>query len=58
MCRSTTDIWLAAGGTSVAGLIAALRIHWDMLRDRQAWRDAMKRRGGERDSDDEPADAA
>ena len=58
MCRSTTDIWLAAGGTSAAGLIAALRIHWDMLRDRRAWRDAMKRRGHERDSEEETGDAA
>lgn len=58
MCRSTSDLWLAAGGTSIAGILAALRIHWDMLRDRRAWRDAVKRDREKRGTDHESGDAS
>lgn len=58
MCRSTSDLWLAAGGTSIAGILAALRIHWDILRDRRAWRDAVKRDREKRGADDESGDAS
>ena len=58
MCRSTSDLWLAAGGTSIAGILAALRIHWDMLRDRRAWRDAVRRGEGKRDAEDDSGDTS
>lgn len=42
MCRSTADVWVALGGTGLAGITAVLKMHWDMVRDRNAWREARR----------------
>ena len=58
MCRSTSELWVAVGGTSAAGVVAMLRLHWDMLRDRKAWREAAKRSNPDDEEGGEGANSA
>ena len=43
MCRSSSELFTTLAGTGVASALALLKAHWDMLRDRRAFRDAKKR---------------
>ena len=50
MCRSTADAWVAIGGIGLAGISAVLRMHWDLVKDRKAWRVAAGRNDHEADN--------
>ena len=43
MCRSSSELFTTLAGTGVASAFALFKAHWDMLRDRKAFRDAKKR---------------
>ena len=43
MCRSSSELFTTLAGTGVASAFALIKAHWDILRDRRAFRDAKKR---------------
>ena len=43
MCRSSSELFTTLAGTGVASALALIKAHWDMLRDRKAFREAKKR---------------
>ena len=50
MCRSSPEVFTTLAGTGLASVLAMLRMHWDMLRDRKAFNRAKKR------AEEEPSD--
>ncbi len=45
MCKMSTEFLAVAGGGSLIATAATfVRVHWDMLRDREAYEAAKKRR--------------
>ena len=43
MCRSSSELFTTLAGTGVASAFALIKAHWDILRDRKAFREAKKR---------------
>ena len=54
MCRLSSEVFVAAGGGSAFATIATfVKVHWDAIRDRKAFKAAKEReraQGGNRSS--------